>query len=59
MQITNPENDLVINYDVQGENVVRSFTGMMGQVSKKVFSKPEARADVRDFLENYEYRRIA
>lgn len=59
MQITNPNQDLVINYDVQGENVIRSFTDSDGQKHKRVFDKPEARADVRDLLENYEYRRIA
>lgn len=59
MQVTNPDRDLVVNYDIHGESVIRTFTSMDGTKNKKVFTKPKAHDDVKDLMANYDYRRIS
>lgn len=61
MQITNQENDLIIDYQEServNDEVIRVSRFSDGRTDKRKFTKAEADKDMADFLDNYGYRRV-
>ena len=62
MQITNSDNDLIIDYQESDKKdddvVVRVSRFSDGRTDKQTFTKDEAVKDMTDFLVNYNYHRV-
>ncbi|MCK4870788.1 MAG: hypothetical protein KAS93_06735 [Gammaproteobacteria bacterium] len=62
MQITNPDHDLVIDYqesEKQDDDVVVRFSRFSdGRTNKQTFTRAGAVEDMADFLVNYNYHKV-
>jgi len=55
MQITNPDRDIIIDYQNNGDNIRRVATYPDGHLKMTLLDKDKADEDAIDLVDNYDY----